>query len=100
MARTAIAEDLEYDPEHKRQRGLVGYLLGIAINALKGHRPCWEDARDEVALAARLQDLALTNGLVAFDEWHHAPMCKANNWSRMSLPEGPCTCGAKARRIR
>lgn len=98
--RHAIPEDIEHDPEYRRQRALAGYLLGIAINTLCDRRPCWEDARDKSAVGARLQEMALANGIVAFDEWHHAPACKANNWSRAALPEGPCTCGAAARKIR
>jgi hypothetical protein len=100
MNRKAIPEDLEFDPEHTRQRRLAGHLLGIAINALKGVRPCWEDAPDKAKLAEQLKDIALEHGIVAFDEWHHAPKCRANNWSRAALPEGPCTCGAAARKIR
>ena len=98
--RKAIPEDLEFDPSYRRQRRLAGHLLGIAINALAGRRPCWEKAPDLPALADELRKMALEHGIVAFDEWHHAPLCPANNWSRMALPQGPCTCGAAARKIR
>jgi hypothetical protein len=99
-SRVAIPEDLEFDPTYARQRKLAAYLLGIAINGLRGSRPCWEDAPDKIALAKQLQDMALENGIVSFDEWHHAPACRANNWSRMHLPTGPCTCGAAKHKIR
>lgn len=99
-ARKAIPEDLEFDPSYARQRRLSGYLLGVAINALKGSRPVWEDPPDRAAIAKQLQEIALENGIVSFDEWHHAPRCRANNWSRAALPTGPCTCGAEARKIR
>lgn len=99
-ARQAIPEDLEFDPSYARQRQLAAYLLGLAINGLRGSRLCWEDAPDKVKLADELQKIAVDNGIIAFDEWHHAPMCRANNWSKMHLPTGPCTCGAAARKVR
>lgn len=99
-ARVAIAEDIEHDPEYRRQRELARYLLGIAINALRGSRLVWEDPPDKMKIAGQLETIALANGIVAYDEWHHAPMCRANNWSKAALPTGPCTCGAAARKIR
>jgi hypothetical protein len=57
-------------------------------------------ARAVAELCQVMRKMALEHGIVAFDEWHHAPLCPANNWSRMALPQGPCTCGAAARRIR
>ena len=99
-ARKAIPEDLEFDPSYRRQRRLAAHMLGIAINALAGRRSLFSNRPKNGELARQLSDLALENGIVAFDEWHHAPACPANNWSRMALPEGPCTCGAAARKIR
>lgn len=98
--RVGIPEDIEFDPKHKRQFKLAGYLLGLAINELRDARLVWEDKVDPKLLADKIQDLALENGLVAFDEWHHAPLCPANNWSRARLPTGPCTCGAERHKIR
>ncbi len=99
-ARKAVPEDLEFDPSYRRQRQLAAHLLGIAINALAGRQSLftrWPEPRE---LAKQLREMALEHGIVAFDEWHHAPGCPANNWSRMALPEGPCNCGAAARKIR
>jgi hypothetical protein len=98
--RIAIPEDIEHDPEHKRQRELAGWLLGIAINTMSGSRLAWEGEPDQAKIADQLRKLALANGIVEFDEWHHAPACPANNWSRARLPAGPRTCGAAARKIR
>jgi hypothetical protein len=99
-ARTAIPEDIEFDPTYARQRQVAAYLMGIAINALRGRHPIWVESEDNNALADHLQRVAIDNGIVAFDEWHHAPACRANNWSKAMLPTGPCTCGAAARKIR
>jgi hypothetical protein len=99
-ARVAIPEDLEFDPSYARQRRMAGYLLGAAINALSGKHMVWDKPRDNATLAEQLREMALENGIVSFDEWHHAPACRSNNWSKMMLPTGPCTCGAAARRIR
>lgn len=98
--REAIPEDLDHDPEHRRQRQIAGWLLGITINALRGSRTVWSDKPNHQWLADEVERIALANGIVAFDEWHHAPACRANNWSRAMLPEGACTCGAAARKIR
>ena len=98
--RVGLAEDLEFDPSYRRQRRLAAYLIGAAVNALRGARTVWSPKTDPKHVAKLIRDIALANGIVAFDEWHHAPMCPANNWSRMALPEGPCTCGAAARKIR
>lgn len=98
--RVAIPEDIEHDPEYRRQRKLAGYLLGFAINSLRGSCLIWEDPPDKKKIADQLETIALANGIVAFDEWHHAPLCPANNWSKARLPFGPCTCGAEARKIR
>lgn len=99
-ARVGLAEDLDFDPTYARQRMLAAYLIGAAVNGLRGSRAAWEDKADPEALADQIQKLALENGIVAFDEWHHAPMCRANNWSQMKLPDGPCTCGAARKKIR
>jgi hypothetical protein len=99
-ARKAVPEDLEFDPAYRRQRRLAGHLLGIAINALGGGQSVFTKRPEPKELARQLRELALDHGIVAFDEWHHAPACPANNWSKMALPEGPCTCGAAARKIR
>lgn len=98
--RAAIPEDLEHDPTYARQRELGSYLLGIAINALGGWRTVFDEEVEPHKLAAHLREIALENGLVTFDEAHHAPACRANNWSRQKLPEGRCTCGAAPRRSR
>jgi hypothetical protein len=99
-ARLGIVEDIDHDPEHKRQREIARYIIGLAINGLRGSRPVWEDAPDKKKLADELEKVALREGIVFYDEWHHAPMCRANNWHRAALPTGPCTCGAERGKIR
>ena len=99
--RIGIPEDIDYDPEHKRQRRIARYLLGIALNRLPAERP-------EPRLLERTQPLtrgeliaiAIREGLVEYTPWHHAPLCPSNDWSRQMLPEGPCNCGAELRQIR
>lgn len=98
--RKAVPEDLEHDPTFARQRQLSAHLLGIAINTLMGRRSLFQAEQSPEEIGKVLRDFALSEGLVAFDEWHHAPACHANNWSRQMLPTGPCTCGAAARKIR
>jgi hypothetical protein len=92
--RKAIPEDIEFDPTYRRQRLLARYALGLAINALRGARPCWADAPDQKKVADMLQAAAVENGIIVFDDFHHAPMCRANHWHFASMPTGPCTCGA------
>lgn len=98
--RIGIPEDLEFDPTYERHRRVAAYLLGMALNAMKGTHLVWEDSPDMRVLAENLKEVALNNGIVSFDEWHHAPACRANNWSRTALPTGPCTCGAEKWKIR
>lgn len=95
-ARIGLAEDIEYDPEHKQQRTVARYLLGIAINRYPRERPeqrLFE--RHQPPTRQELIDTAIQWGLVEFTPWHHAPMCRSNDWARSVLPEGPCTCGAE-----
>ena len=98
--REAIPEDLEFDPNYTRQRRVSSYLLGLAINGLRGSRTIWEKPVDRAKLADDIQKIALEQGIVAFDPWHHAPLCRANNWSKQALPTGPCTCGAERHKIK
>lgn len=101
-ARVAIPEDIDFDPEYKRQRMVARYLLGIALNRLP------RNERPEQRLFERMQPptreelvaVALREGLVEYTPWHHAPLCPSNDWSKMQLPEGPCTCGAERKKIR
>jgi hypothetical protein len=100
-ARVAIAEDIEFDPEYRRQRLVARYLLGIALNRLPKERPKQRlFERTQPPTRAKLIEFALREGLVEYTPWHHAPMCKSNDWSKMMLPEGPCTCGAELHQIR
>ncbi len=100
-ARLGIPEDIEFDPEYKRQRQIARYLLGIALNRLPKERPerrLFE--RTQPPTREELVAIALREGLVEYTPWHHAPLCLANDWSKMMLPEGPCTCGAERNQIR
>lgn len=100
-ARIAIPEDLDFDPEYKRQRTVARYLLGIALNRLPRERPeprLFE--RTQPPTRDELVTVAIQQGLVEYTPWHHAPTCKSNDWSRQMLPEGPCTCGAERQQIR
>lgn len=95
-ARIGLAEDIEYDPEHKRQRKFARYLLGIALNQYPRERP--EKRlfdRGERPTRDELIDIALREGIVEYTPWHHAPLCPSNDWSKQRLPEGACTCGAE-----
>lgn len=99
--RVGIPEDLEYDPEHKRQRMVARYLLGIALNRLPHERPeprLFE--RTQPPTRDELVAVALQDGLVEYTPWKHAPACRSNDWSRQMLPEGPCTCGAAFHKLR
>lgn len=96
--RVAIPEDLDFDPAHRRQLRVARFLLGIALNRYPA-KPDVRLHRDTEPTRAQLVELALETGLVFYDDFHHAPMCPANNWSRQQLPEGPCTCGAERHKI-
>lgn len=100
VARPMLPEDLDFDPSYSRQRLAARYLLGLAINALRGSRLVWEDKPDFKRLADQIQNAAEVNGILAFDEFHHAPLCRANHWHHAHLPTGPCTCGAARLEIR
>lgn len=94
-ARIGIAADLEHDPSYERQRKIGRFLLGAAINRLRG-RGYFEDTdrwTDET-LGAALAHVAIEEGIILFDDLHHAPICPANNFHRARLPTAPCTCGA------
>jgi hypothetical protein len=100
-ARIAIPEDIEHDPEFKRQRQIARYLLGIALNRLPRERPeprLFE--RTQPPTRAELIEVALREGLVEYTPWHHAPCCPSNDWEHQMLPEGPCNCGAEREKIR
>jgi hypothetical protein len=99
--RVAIPEDIDFDPEYKRQRLIARYLIGIALNHLPHERPkprLFE--RTQPPTRDELIAVALQNGLVEYTPWHHAPACPSNDWSKTMLPEGPCTCGAEFHKIR
>jgi hypothetical protein len=98
--RKMVAGDLAFDPTYAEQREVARLLLGACINAMEGGRLIWQDAPDLKKLAAMIKERALRDGVVWYDEWHHAPKCNANNWSKQMLPQGPCTCGAERREIR
>ena len=100
MSREGVAADLEFDPSYKRQRELARIMLGIAINALCGGRTVFTSDQPIEDIGKELKKLALAEGIVWFDDFHHAPACPANNWSRQQLPTGPCTCGAERLGIR
>ncbi len=98
--REAIPEDFDFDPTFKRQRFIVRFLLGAALNRY----PKLPEARlfDSRRPPTRqeLIDVAIREGIVWYDEWHHAPMCPSNNWGKQLLPEAPCNCGAERMQIR
>ena len=73
----------------------VGYMLGIAINRLRGRRTLFEPDLSNELIADAIEQAALKDGLFTLDELHHAPACRANRWSGQLLPTGPCTCGAR-----
>lgn len=98
--RTAIPEDIDYDPEYKRQRWVSRYLLGVALNRYPKNPEQRLHERTRPATRDELVAVALREGLVEYTPWHHAPACPSNDWSRMMLPEAPCTCGAEFRKIR
>jgi hypothetical protein len=95
------SECQECDPEHKRQRLIARYILGVALNRLPKERPkprLFE--RTQPPTRDELIEVALREGLVEYTPWHHAPMCPSNDWSKMMLPEGPCNCGAERQQHR
>lgn len=94
--RKALPEDLEFDPGYRRQRYVASTLLGIAINQLLGSH-CFDCPRDEADArqrAEQIRDLAIEQGIIAFDDLHHAPCCPANHFHQRRMPTGRCTCGA------
>jgi hypothetical protein len=99
--RVAIPEDLEFDPEYKRQRMMARYLLGVALNRYPKDRPEQRlFQRTQPPTRDELVAVALREGLVEYTPWHHAPLCPSNDWSMQMLPEAPCNCGAERRKIR
>lgn len=84
----------------ERRFKLSGYLLGAAINRLRGRHPAWFKPVTPEALADRLEELALAEGIIVLDEWHHAPACPSNNWHKRMMPIAQCSCGAAAARQR
>ncbi len=100
-AREAIAEDIDFDPSHRRQLEVARWILGQALNYYPRERPAQPlFRRVQEPTRQELIDYAISQGLVWYDEWHHAPLCPANNWSKQRLPDGPCTCGAQRHQIR
>lgn len=100
-ARVGLPEDIDFDPAYRRQRETARHALGIAINQIRGNRASLfrgERTNEQVAdfLAKECEKI----GILVFDDFHHAPMCPANNWSRKEYPEGPCNCGARRKNIR
>lgn len=99
--RVAIPEDIEFDPTYRRQRRVARYLLGIALNRLPRERPEQRlHERTQAPTRDELVAVAIREGLVEYTPWHHAPLCPSNDWSKMMLPEGPCTCGAEFHKLR
>jgi hypothetical protein len=97
-ARAAIAEDFEFDPTYSRQRRAASYLLGIALNMgrRRGHMREPETVEDRMKQLDLVEQMAVTFGIITFDEFHHAPLCDANHWHKKRMPTGPCSCGAAA----
>lgn len=92
-ARAGLPEDIDHDPCYRRQRELARYIIGTALNALLG-RTIFDDTMEPVEVGRQLKKLAIEQGLVMFDDLHHAPSCPANHWHHQRLPTGGCTCGA------
>ena len=90
QTRKMIDEDLWHDPTFKRQREVAARLIGHLVNGLKriSTHP------DDVKLVKEATDIALTYGIVSFDNLHHAPACPANHYHQSRLPTGQCTCVA------
>lgn len=97
--RLGIAEDIEHDPEHRRQRAIARWMVGRLLNVARGSYFFDEPADREKELNM-IEQWGLEQGIIAFDEWHHAPKCPANHFHHQRMPDGPCTCGAEARKIR
>lgn len=97
-ARPALPEDLDFDPTYARQRAITSRLLGITINMARGRghmrEPCTHD--DRMKQIDIVEKVAVELGVIAFDNFHHAPLCDANHWHKQRMPTGPCTCGAEA----
>lgn len=99
-ARIGIPEDIMPDPQERRRLTLARHLLGIAINRMSKERSQGGSLWGIKAGQDDVKTLAIEEGLIWYDDWHHAPTCPANNWGRQRLSEGPCTCGAAKRQIR
>lgn len=99
MADVMIPEDLDFDQSYKRQRTLAAYLLGMAINTARGtghmRSPSAFKEHHQKYLE-QIEAMARANGIITFDDLHHAPCCAANHYERMVMPSGPCNCGALA----
>lgn len=73
----------------------VGYMLGIAVNRLRGRTTLFEPDFTNKQIADAIEQAATKDGLFVLDDLHHAPACRANRWDGQCLPTGPCTCGAR-----
>lgn len=94
--RKALPEDLEFDPSYRRQRDIASILIGAAINQLLGAH-FFDGPRDEKEARHRaewMRDFAIEQGIITFDDLHHAPCCPANHFHHARMPEGRCSCGA------
>lgn len=73
-----------------------GYMLGLAINRLRGRRALSEpDHHTNEVVADAIERHGKNFGLFTLDDLHHAPACRANRWDGAMLPSGPCSCGAR-----
>lgn len=97
--RLGLPEDIDYDPEHKRQRQIASWMIGRLLNVARG-RFFFDAPRDASAELDAFEIVAVQMGILTFDERHHAPKCPANHFHHTRMPDGPCTCGAARAQIR
>lgn len=90
--------DLDFDPSYRRHRAMARFIIGELLNHMPDEPFSGGRIGDSAGKPGQLRrtmfELAYGEGLVTFDDLHHAPMCPANHYHYQRLPNGPCSCGA------
>lgn len=88
--RKAILADIDQEGWAERRYCLAQTLLAIALND-----NCGAPMEIDNYTKEQIKECAIENGIITFDDLHHAPFCPANHWHKTRMPTRPCTCGAK-----
>lgn len=88
--RKVVPGDLDQEGWSEQRYLLAQKLLALALNNNSGTLMEVDNYTRE-----ELIECAVENGIIVFDDLHHAPMCPANHWHKMRMPTRLCTCGAR-----